>query len=118
MIEHISHYADVLTERFGKIDLPEYKTDRSMFDQDTFWLRNADMLIAECTCPSLGIGYELACAETLGKPCHILYNSSKTQLSPTLSGNPHFITHPYEKEEDINAILDGIMKQQTGTASE
>ena len=31
------------------------------------WLRESDVIVAECTCPSLGVGYELAYAEAKGK---------------------------------------------------
>ena len=67
-------------------------------------------MIAECTCPSLGVGYELAYAETHGKPCHIFYNSNTSQLSAMLTGNPNFKIHPYGKEEEIYTVLDEILK--------
>ena len=58
---------------------------------------------------SLGVGYELAYAEAKGKPCHIFYDRTKTQLSAMLTGNPYFHIHPYEKEEDIYPVLDTII---------
>jgi hypothetical protein len=80
-----------------------------IYDQDTAWLRESDILIGECTCPSLGVGYELAYAEAHGIPCHIFYDRSKTQLSAMLTGNPYFIIHPYESEDEIYAIIDNIL---------
>ena len=84
--------------------------DKDIYDQDTAWLRECDILIGECTSPSLGVGYELAYAETHNVPCHIFYDRTKTQLSAMLTGNPYFKIHPYESEEDIYSTLDTILK--------
>ena len=103
----------VLTEHIGNphLNLMEQgKRDIDIYDQDTAWLRESDIVIAECTCPSLGVGYELAYAEKIGKPCHIFYNRTKAQLSAMLTGNPYFAIHPYESENDIYAILDTILR--------
>ena len=68
------------------------------------------MLIGECTCPSLGVGYELAYAEHRGIPCHIFYDKRKTQLSAMLTGDPYFHIHPYAAEEEIYPLLDQILQ--------
>lgn len=103
----------VQTEHIGNPDLnlmEQGKRDIDIYDQDTAWLRESDVVIAECTSPSLGVGYELAYAEKFGKPCHIFYDRTKTQLSAMLTGNPYFNIHPYECEEDIYPVIDGILK--------
>ena len=110
MIDYIKRTAIVLTEHVGDINLQEEATDQEIYVQDTTWLREASLVIAECTCPSLGVGYELAYAEAHGKPCHILYNINTSQLSAMLAGDPYFTIHPYVKEEEIYAILDEILK--------
>lgn len=113
LIEYIQKTSIVLTEHIGSPHLnllEQGKKDCEIYDQDTAWLRESDILIGECTCPSLGVGYELAYAEKMGKPCHIFYDRTKTQLSAMLTGNPYFTTHPYEKESDIYPIIDQILK--------
>ncbi len=110
IIDHIKQAAFVFTEHVGNIDLQENTTDRDIFAQDTAWLREADLVIAECTRPSLGVGYELAYAEAHGKPCHIFFNTNTAQLSAMLAGNPYFTIHPYEKEEEIYAALDEVLQ--------
>ena len=110
IIKYISRTAIVSTEHVGNINLQENAADQAIYRQDIGWLRKAKLVIAECSCPSLGVGYELAYAEALGKPCHIFYNSSKTQLSAMLTGNPYFKIHPYVKEEDIYPVLDEVLK--------
>lgn len=110
MIDFIKKKAIVLTEHVGDMNLQESATDQEIYKQDITWLRESTLLIAECTCPSLGVGYELAYAESYGKPCHIFYNRSKAQLSAMLTGNPYFHIHPYEKEEEIYAVLEEVLQ--------
>jgi len=105
----------VLTEHVGRPDLNlmEQGRDRDarIYSQDTAWLRECDVVVAECTCPSLGVGYELAYAEHLGKPVHVFYDRTKTQLSAMLTGNPYFHIHPYEKEEEIYNVLAELLNK-------
>jgi nucleoside 2-deoxyribosyltransferase len=112
LIKHMQKDNIVLTEHIGSphLNLMEQgKRDIDIYDEDTAWLRESDIVIAECTSPSLGVGYEMAYAEKLGKPCHIFYDRSKTQLSAMLTGNPYFHIHPYEAEDEIYNILNTIV---------
>lgn len=113
IIEYMQQSNVVLTEHVGSphLNLMEQgKRDQDIYDQDTAWLRESDVLIGECTCPSLGVGYELAYAEARNIPCHIFYDRTKTQLSAMLTGNPYFHIHPYAAESDIYPVLDEILK--------
>ncbi len=114
MIAYIGRTDTVLTEHVGssKLSLVEQgrQRDAHIYEQDTAWLRESDLLIGECTCPSLGVGYELAYAESHGIPCHIFYDKTKTQLSAMLTGNPYFNIYPYENEEEIYNQLDKILQ--------
>ena len=112
LIRYMQRNNIVLTEHIGSPHLnllEQDKSDSDIYDQDTAWLRESDIVIAECTCPSLGVGYELAYAEKIGKPCHIFYDRSKTQLSAMLRGNPYFQIHPYASEDEIYNILDTLV---------
>ena len=114
IISYIQRTDIVLTEHVGGSDLcleeQGFASDSKIYNQDTAWLRESDLLIGECTCPSLGVGYELAYAERFGIPCHIFYNKTKTHLSAMLTGNPYFQIHPYEREEEIYEVIDEILK--------
>ena len=109
LIEYMKKEHRVLTEHVGNMDLQENNTPEGIYRQDTAWLREADIVIAECTTPSLGVGYELAYAEKLGVPCHIFYDRNRTVLSAMLSGDGYFRIYPYEKEEEIYPLLDKIL---------
>lgn len=123
IISHIQLTDTVLTEHVGNLALSKLeepfikdqhsndaKTDAQIYRQDTQWLKECDIVIAECSTPSLGVGYELAFAEHLGKPCHLLYNKVKGSLSAMLAGNKYFHLHPYEQEADVYSIIDNILK--------
>ena len=93
IIDYISSTDKVLTEHIGdkNININQQENyDMYIYKRDISWLSKSDLVIAECTSPSLGVGYELAYAEKLGKPCHILYNAMRTQLSAMLAGNDYF----------------------------
>lgn len=113
IIDYIQRTDVVLTEHVGNSNLclteQGRERDARIYNQDTAWLRDSDMLIGECTCPSLGVGYELAYAESHGIPCHIFYDRAKTQLSAMLTGNPYFHIHPYATEDEIYPLLDQIL---------
>lgn len=115
IIKYIQHTDRVLTEHVGNLQLSTFEQGRDkdsmIYNQDTEWLRQADIVIAECTCPSLGVGYELAYAEKLSIPCHIFYDKSKCQLSAMITGNPYFYIHPYSSEQDMYPIIDKILKR-------
>ena len=116
IISYIQRTDIVLTEHVGGSNLcleeQGFARDSKIYNQDTAWLRESDLLIGECTCPSLGVGYELAYAERFGIPCHIFYNKTKTHLSAMLTGNQYFKIHPYEKEEEIYKVIDEVLKKK------
>lgn len=93
----------VLTEHVGNLSLSvvENKGDEAIYEQDTACLRECDVVIAECTQPSLGVGYELAYAEAHGKEIHIFYRPNEANLSAMLSGNRRFHIHKYVDEAEI-----------------
>lgn len=114
MIEYIERTDTVLTEHVGDTRLSALEqgktADAAIYEQDTAWLRESDLLIGECTCPSLGVGYELAYAEKCGKPCCLFYDRGRTQLSAMLTGNPYFRIFPYTEEREIYAALDELLR--------
>ena len=113
IIRHIQLTDTVLTEHIGRNDLSvtelDVNADASIYNQDTAWLMQSDMVIAECTCPSLVVGYDLAFAEAHAIPCYIFYDSGKTQLSAMLRGNPYFCIHPYRSESELMADIDKVL---------
>lgn len=114
IIEYIKKTDVVLTEHIGKTNMSLKAQIRAIdvhiYERDTEWLRSCDLLIAECTCPSLGVGYELAYAEAHKIPVCIFYNSGKSNISAMLNGNSYFTIIPYETDEEIYLALDKILE--------
>ncbi len=102
--------ATVLSELFGKANLMNSghqalsKTD--IWNKDLALLREADSVIAEVTNPSLGVGYEIAKAEELGKPILALYRPSSGQsLSAMIGGSPHLNLVEYSVASDLQSAI-------------
>ncbi len=111
LINELSKYGNVLTEHIGNdaVLTPEFEgSDQKIWQQDTAWLRESDIVIAECTRPSLGVGYELAYAENLHKPVHVLFREPISRLSAMISGDPYFIIHPYLDVSNLSEILNAV----------
>lgn len=113
VIRHIQKENIVLTEHIGDLSHSKLEgvenSDVAIYEQDTAWLREADLLIAECTIPSLGVGYELAYAESHNIPVHIFYDKSRTRLSAMLAGDKYFHIHPYVGEEELLQMVDKVL---------
>ena len=107
-----SKNANVLTEHIGDNNLLKQEkslTDKEIYLRDIAWLKECDAVIAECTRPSLGVGYELAFAEKLNKPVNVLYRNKECNLSAMISGDDYFNIFSYETKEEAFNIIDKIL---------
>ena len=109
IISYIKKTNVVITEHVGDFNLQEKISDKEIFTRDTVWLRRSDIVIAECTSPSFGVGYELAYAERYNKPVHVFFRKGNC-ISAMFTGNPHFVIHPYTDETEIYTVLDRILE--------
>ena len=113
IIDYINATDTVLTEHIGlgslSVKARTKEDDEHIYELDTEWLRSSDVLIAECTNPSHGVGYELAYAEARNIPVHIFYDKRKANISAMLNGNAYFKVYPYENEAEIYLVLDKIL---------
>ena len=116
IIDYINRTDTVLTEHIGlgnlSVKTRTKEDDVHIYERDTEWLRSSDVLIAECTNPSHGVGYELAYAEARNIPVYIFYGKSRANISAMLNGNAYFKVYPYENEAEIYPVLDEILGKQ------
>ncbi|MBI5064535.1 MAG: nucleoside 2-deoxyribosyltransferase [Desulfatitalea sp.] len=110
MIRFLLSVGDVLTEHVGDPELTEAgddgPDDRSIHDRDMAWLRACDLIVAEVTLPSLGVGYELGWACALGKPVLALYRlQPNKRLSAMIAGSPGIITAEYATAHQAREIM-------------
>ena len=59
-----------------------------VYARDIAWLRGCEVLIAEISMPSHGVGYEIGFSLGLGKPVLALYQEGR-RVSKMISGNPN-----------------------------
>ena len=71
----------------GVVSVEAVIDPREVYTRDTTWIRESDILIAEVSVPSHGVGYEIGYALGLGKPVLALYQEGR-KVSKMISGNP------------------------------
>lgn len=80
--------------------------------RDTNWVKEADGLIMEVTQPSLGVGYEIALAESLNKPILALfYSGSERRLSSMIAGNPNVQIVEYKDALETKPAIKKFINQ-------
>ena len=117
IITYLSSKAEVLTEHVGSSEPTTIgetnRSDREIFMRDMEWLQSADLVIAEVTTPSLGVGYELGIATKLKIPVLCLYRPIKGKhLSAMISGNEKFNCQAYQTLDDAKVHIDKFLKQE------
>jgi nucleoside 2-deoxyribosyltransferase len=70
------------------VGLDKIVNPQDIYRRDIQWLDQADMVIAEVSTPSHGVGYETAYALGIGKPVLCLYQQGRA-VSKMLTGNTH-----------------------------
>ncbi len=83
-------------------------TERDVFERDMTWLASADVLIADASGSSYGVGFEvgyvLGRSGITGQRVLLLYDAARrTQVSRLIAGNVHpsCTTYPYRSADDL-----------------
>lgn len=80
----------------------------AVYQRDTDWIRECDVLIAEVSVPSHGVGYEVGFALMLGKPVLALHHADR-RVSKMITGNPDRLLQVRSFKEMAEAI--GAMRE-------
>lgn len=91
IIEYLKTFGEVLTEHIGDLKLTHLgddgPNDKFIHDRDMEWLESSDVIIAEVTTISMGVGYEIGRAVESGKRILCLFRQdSGKNLSAMISG--------------------------------
>lgn len=110
IIKKLSVLGTVATEHIGNKELSSYGetqlSNKDICSRDIEWLTESDIIIAEVTTASTGVGYELGIAEKLQKKILCLYREQEEKrLSAMIAGNPHFFVRAYKDLEDLDKIF-------------
>ena len=119
LIQGLQGRGQVLTEHVGDPDLTQWgddgPSDRMIFQRDMGWLAEAEVMVAEVTIPSLGVGYEIGRAEAMGIPVLCLYREQDgRRLSAMVSGNPKVTVAEYTTVQDALDHTDRFMAESQG----
>lgn len=81
-------------------------SDTEIFSRDISMIQQSDLILANVTNPSLGVGYELGYAESLGKPIVCFYQSSLVSyVSAMVTWNPSFYTNGISNIQELDALI-------------
>lgn len=79
---------------------------RQVYLRDEAWVRECDVVIAEVSTPSHGVGYEIALGVLLGKPVLCLHLSGR-KVSKMITGNtsPNIKVAAYLSPQEAVAVM-------------
>ena len=111
MIGMLESYGKVLTEHLGSNEEIESKdrilSDKKIHDSDLQWIIESDLLVAEVTVPSLGVGYEIGRAIEMGKPVLCLFKSgSEYRISAMISGSDKVDMKYYQSLDEVKELFE------------
>src|SRR6266540_842211 len=90
----------------------------AIFARDLAWIAEADVLVAEVSLPSTGVGYEIAAARyRFGRPVICLYRAGHTKrCSAMVAGDAGVELIEYEDAtEMLPRLRDALAKYTTGS---
>ncbi|KAJ3610131.1 hypothetical protein NHX12_022225 [Muraenolepis orangiensis] len=115
IVQKLQTYGEVLTEHVSHSQLSEkgeyavLKGDQAIHQRDMDWLTLSDVIVAEVTQPSLGVGYELGRAVAMEKRILCLFRpSSERSLSAMIRGadDGDLVQVQDYTEDQVEAILE------------
>jgi nucleoside 2-deoxyribosyltransferase len=96
-------------------------SERDVFERDMEWLRSADLLIAEASGSSYGVGFEvgyvLGRAEQSAQRVLLLYDAARRdRVSRLIAGNAHpcCTTYAYESPADLQRLVQSFLTPVVG----
>jgi len=109
----LKNFGEVLTEHIADPHLTphgeSHLTDVQIHDRDMDWLLSADVVIAEVTTPSLGVGYEIGRAVENNIPVVCFYRKQgDRRLSAMIAGNKTITVIEYNQVQELPKILDNL----------
>jgi len=109
IIKLLKNYGEVLTEHVGDINLTqlgEKLSEKEIYERDINWVKKSDVVVAEVTHPSFGVGIEIARATEFKKKVIGIYRQMEgKKLSAMISGCPGVKVFKYNQIEDLKKIF-------------
>lgn len=113
LIEALKNYGEILDEQIADentIAKEAFQNDEDIYKDLESKMKIADIIFAEVSIPSLGVGYELGFADKLGKRIIAIYDETYTpKVSTMIRGNKRIRLIPYKDISEIINNLDNIL---------
>jgi nucleoside 2-deoxyribosyltransferase len=114
LIKHLWNYGEVLTEHIGELKMTHLgddgPSDCFIHNRDMEWLISSDVIVAEVTIVSMGVGYEIGRAVEMGKKVLCLFRpDSGKNLSAMIGGCPALELAKYTTTEEAKKSIDNFM---------
>jgi 2'-deoxynucleoside 5'-phosphate N-hydrolase len=115
IINHLKRYGEVLTEHVGDKNLKllgeDGLTNDYIHKRDLDWLLDSNVLVAEVSTASLGVGYEIGRAIENNKRILCLYRpQGGKRLSAMIAGSPDVTNAEYTNLDDAKKIIDNFFE--------
>jgi 2'-deoxynucleoside 5'-phosphate N-hydrolase len=115
IIDHLKKHGTVLSEHFGDnaevMRKDAHQDEKHIHDRDMSWLLDSDVVVAEVTTPSLGVGYELGRAVENKKHVLCLYRPEKEKKLSAMIRGSDAVVENYESIEEAMHIIDAFFKR-------
>ena len=115
LIKLLQNYGTILTEHVADANLSNkgesQLNDQDIHDRDMQWLLESDIIVAEVTNPSLGVGYELGRAIENNKKVICLYNKKMNKnISAMILGSSEITSYSYDDIDSLKNVVDKLFK--------
>ena len=109
LVDELARHGEVLTEHVATVGEEEL-SDEEIFARDLGWLTSCDVVVAEVTTPSLGVGWEIGVAQERGIPVLCLFRPSEgRRLSAMLGGNLGVTVVEYIDARHVATAISGFL---------
>ncbi len=116
LVKELQKYGEVLDAEVADDNVliyEENKLDNEIFENLEQEINEADLIFAELTIPSLGVGYELGYADSHNKRIIGIYDQTVTpKISTMIRGNKRLKIIPYTDINEIINNLGNIIKEE------
>lgn len=114
IIEYLKTFGEVLTEHIGDANLTDLgddgPTDNFIHDRDLEWLQSADVVVAEVTTVSMGVGYEIGRAVESRKKVLCLFRpDSGKNLSAMIAGCKDIVLLNYSNLNELKISVGNFL---------
>ena len=107
IVEVLESHGEILDKHVASSHVNNLEKNNSLefiYNRDVKMINDCNILVAEVTVPSLGVGYEICYAENIGKRIICMYNE-EVNISAMIGGNKNIEIIKYKCIDDMASKL-------------